>query len=63
MKQITTRETGVFVLPIRVKQRKHESANVPSCDPVQSRGFSKHTTTTIVEKSSENTQIYKIPIL
>ena len=25
-----------------VKQRKHESANVPFCDPVRSTGVSKH---------------------
>ncbi|MBW1824669.1 MAG: hypothetical protein JRI87_08910 [Deltaproteobacteria bacterium] len=28
-------------LPGRVKQRKHESANVSFCDPVQSTGFPK----------------------
>ncbi len=32
-------------LPGRVKQRKHESANVSFCDPVQSTGFSKQTIT------------------
>jgi hypothetical protein len=42
-KQTTTRETGGFVLPGREKQRKHESADVFFCDPVQSTGVSKQT--------------------
>jgi hypothetical protein len=29
--------------PKAVKQRKHESANVSFCDPVQSTGFPKQT--------------------
>ena len=40
-KQTTTRETGGFVLPGRVKQRKHESADVFFCEPEQSTGVSK----------------------
>jgi hypothetical protein len=36
-----TCETGGFVLPGRVKQRKHDSADVSFCDPVQSTGYSK----------------------
>jgi hypothetical protein len=41
--QTNTCETGGFVLPGRVKQRKHESADVSFCDPVQSTGYSKQT--------------------
>ena len=37
----TPDETGGFVLPGRVKQRKHESADVSFCDSVQSTGYSK----------------------
>ena len=40
-KQTTTRETGGFVLPGRMKQKKHEGADVFFCDPVQSTGISK----------------------
>jgi hypothetical protein len=41
--QTNTCETGGFVLSGRVKQRKHESADVSFCDPVQSTGYSKQT--------------------
>ena len=37
-KQTNTGATGGFVLPGRVKQRKHESADVSFCDPVQNTG-------------------------
>ena len=42
-KQTTTRKTGGFVLPGRVKQRKHEGADVSFCDTVQSTGVLKQT--------------------
>ena len=37
------KRVALFLRPKAVKQRKHESANVSFCDPVQSTGFPKQT--------------------
>ena len=37
------KRVALFLRPKAMKQRKHDSANVSFCDPVQSTGFPKRT--------------------